>query len=119
VSPAQMLFGKAITLNEALFLTPIERPVTDKPLSIHMSQLLSFQDKVMTNARDILKQSDDLHMASFSTLKPTEFLHGSHVLVKYRQGLAPTRLHTQWKGPLKVITNTGSEYLLLDLITNK
>jgi hypothetical protein len=119
VSPAQMLFGNTITLNEALFFTPVERPVTDEPLSVHMSQLLSFQDKVMATARDILKKDDDLHMASFSTLKPTEFLHGSHVLVKYRQGSAPTRLHTQWKGPLRVITNTRSEYLLLDLITNK
>jgi hypothetical protein len=114
VTPAQMLFGNTITLNEALFFTPVERPVTNEPLSVHMSQLLSFQDKIMAIARDILKQSDDLHMASFSTLKPTEFLHGSHVLVEYRQGSAPTRLHTQWKGPLRVITNTGSEYLLLD-----
>jgi hypothetical protein len=119
VSAAQMLFGKAITLNEGLFLTPIERPISDEPLSVHMSQLLSFQDEVMTKARDIFKESDDIHISSFHTLKPTAFLHGSHVLVKYRQGSAPTRLHTQWKRPLKVITNTGSEYILFDLINDK
>ena len=52
-------------------------------------------------------------------MKPTQFQHGSYVLVKYRQGSAPTRLHTQWKGPLKVLNNDKSEYLLYDLITNK
>ena len=31
----------------------------------------------------------------------------------------PTRLHTAWNGPLRVISNNQSEYLLRDLITNK
>ena len=73
----------------------------------------------MAKARDIFKRSDDLHMASFPKLKPTEFLHGSYVLVKYREGSAPTRLHTKWRGPLKVLDNDKSEYLLYDLITHK
>ena len=47
------------------------------------------------------------------------FPHGSYVVVKYRLGLPPTRLHTMWKGPLKVVNNNKSEYLLLDLIKNK
>ena len=86
-----------------------------------MLKLLQFQDDVITKARDIFKQSDDLHMASFPNVKPTEFAEGTYVLVKYRnrQGTAPTRLHTQWKGPLRVIGNDKSEYLLLDLINNK
>ena len=58
-------------------------------------------------------------MASFPKIIPTEFPHGSYVLVKYRQGSAPTRLHTQWKAPLKVLDNNKSEYLSYDLITHK
>jgi len=81
--------------------------------------MLQFQDEVMAKAREIFKRTDDLHMASFPKLKPTEFPHGSYVLVKYRSGLPPTRLHTAWKGPLKVVNNDKSEYILLDLITNK
>ena len=119
LSASQLLFGNAINLDRGLFLPPLERPSEGQPLSVHMSKLLQFQDDVMTKARDIFKQSDDLHMASFPKIKPTEFPHGSYVLVKYRQGSAPTRLHTQWKGPLKVISNVLSEYLLFDLITNK
>ena len=35
--------------------------------------------------------------------KHTEYAIGSYVLVHYRTGLPPTRLHTSWKGPIKVI----------------
>ena len=119
VSSSQLLFGNALNLDRGLFLPPLERPIQDQPLSVHMSQMLQFQDEVMAKARDIFKRSDDLHMASFPKLKPTEFLHGSYVLVKYREGSAPTRLHTKWRGPLKVLDNDQSEYLLYDLITHK
>jgi hypothetical protein len=40
-------------LDRGLFLTPLERPKQDQPLSAHMSQMLQFQDEVMTKARDI------------------------------------------------------------------
>jgi len=119
VSASQILFGNAINLDRGLFLPPEERPEQDKPMSDHMSKMLKFQDEVMTKARTVFKNTDDLHMASFPNLTPTEFPHGSYVVVKYRSGLPPTRLHTMWKGPLRVISNDKSEYLLLDLITNK
>ena len=37
----------------------------------------------------------------------------------HREGSAPTRLHAEWKGPLKVICGSNSKYILLDLINNK
>jgi hypothetical protein len=53
----------------------------------------------------------------------TAYKAGTYVLVKYRKSTnlypAPTQLHTYWKGPLEVISNVLSEYLLLDLITDK
>ena len=32
-----------------------------------------------------------------------EHLPDSHVLIHYRTGLPPTRLHTDWEGPMRVI----------------
>jgi transposase InsO family protein len=119
VSAAQILFGNSIILDNGLFLPPEERLEQDTPLSVHMSQMLRFQDEVMTKAGDVLKSTDELHMASFTKVKPTEFAHSSYVLVKYRTGQPSTRHHTFWKGPLKVINNDQSEYLLYDLINNK
>ena len=48
-----------------------------------------------------------------------EYLPDSYVLVHYRTGLPPTRLHTNWKGPMRVIKGLNSRYTLLDLITGK
>jgi hypothetical protein len=73
----------------------------------------------MTTAREVLKNTDELHMASFPNKKSMEYLPDSYVLVKYRIGSASTRLHAYWKRPLKVISNDRSECLLLDLITSK
>jgi hypothetical protein len=72
----------------------------------------------MAKAREVLTRSDERHLASFP-YKPTQFMSNTYVLVKYREGASPTRLHTNWKGPLRVINNNQSEYLLLDLITGK
>jgi transposase InsO family protein len=119
VKSSEIIFGNAINLDRGLFLPPLERPTQGQPLSEHMSNMLKFQDEVMAKAQYVFQRDDDLHMASFPKLKPTEFAHGSHVVVKYRGGSAPTRVHTSWKGPLRVISNDKSEYMLLDLITNK
>jgi len=60
-----MLFGNTIQLDNGLFLPPAERLEQDTPLSEHMSQMLRFQDEVMTKARDVLNSTDELHMAIF------------------------------------------------------
>ena len=104
VSASQLLFGNAINLDRGLFLPPEERPLQDVPLSVYTSRMLHFQDEVMEKAREIFRRSNDLHMASFPDKPTTQFLPGLHVLVKYRNGGPPTRLHTAWKGPLRVIS---------------
>ena len=48
-----------------------------------------------------------------------EYLPNSYVLIHYRTGLPPTRLHTNWKGPMRVIKESNSRYILLDLLTGK
>jgi hypothetical protein len=57
-----------------------------------MSQMLQFQDDYDRRI-DIFKRSDEIHMA-FGKAKPSSFLAGSYVLVKYRTGKPPTRAHT-------------------------
>ena len=47
----------------------------------------------------------------------TVFPIGSYVLVK--QEHPPTRLHTKWKGPFRVVSFEESEYVLANLITHK
>jgi hypothetical protein len=79
-----MLFGNAINLDRGLLLPPLERPAQGQPLSDHMSKMLQFQDEVMTKARSILQQSDDLYNASKSTVIKIAYLSGSYVLVEYR-----------------------------------
>jgi hypothetical protein len=118
ISSAQLLFGNALNLDRGLFLTPAERPDINLPLSDHISKLLRLQDEMIKKARKVLTTSDEEHMALFPK-KPTQYLPDTYVLVKYRKGTPPTRLHTNWKGPLRVISNDQSEYLLYDLITDK
>jgi hypothetical protein len=119
ISASQLLFGNAINLDRGIFLPASERPIQDKPLSATVSQMLHLQDEVMKTAREVLKLTDDLHLASLPNRRPTEHLPNAYVLVKYRSGSPPTRLHTAYRGPLQVVSNIGSQYLLNDLITNK
>ena len=52
----------------------------------------------------------------------SEFPIHSYVLVRYREnrdGQAPTRLLTSWKGPMRVTASKASEYTLEDLVNHK
>jgi hypothetical protein len=57
-----------------------------------MSQMLQFQDEVMMHV--IYSKIRRNTHGIFLCKKPTEFLTGSYVLVKYRTGKPPTRAHT-------------------------
>jgi hypothetical protein len=70
-----------------------------------MSQMLQFQDEVMTKARDIFKKDRRLYIWHLFLRKTYRVLPGSYVVVKYRFREASSRTHTFWRGPLKVISN--------------
>lgn len=70
----------------------------------------------MKKKAKILQSTDHIHLADHTTLR-TEYLPDSYVLVKYRTGAPPTRLHTLWKGPMRVVANDKSHFTLYDLIT--
>ena len=54
----------------------------------------------------------------------THFAPESYVLVKYHDSVggssgAPSKNHTRWRGPLKVVSNNDTNYQLLDLTNGK
>ena len=118
LSASQILFGDALDLNRGIFISPSEVIEGTQPLTAYMSKLYSIQNSLIKIAKDNLISADADHMGGYPAER-TDFAPGSFVLVQYRTGLPPTRLHTIWKGPLRVLSGVKSTFILLDLITNK
>ena len=119
ISAADLLFGKVLSLDRGIFLPKTEHPTTSKTLSIHASKMLKMQDNLLKASAKELLRTDLLHQASKDTFEHKEFLPNSYVLVHHRSGAPPTRLHTFWRGPMRVISGNNSRYKLYDLITHK
>jgi transposase InsO family protein len=117
LSSSQLLFGNAIDLNRGLFVPPKEVLEGTQELTPYMSKLLSLQQSLIDMAKKNIQYTDDLHISTF-TAKRTEFAPNSYVLVKWNAG-TPTRLHTIWKGPLRVISGKKNTYQLFDLVNSK
>ena len=113
-SPASILFADKVDLNSGI-LTPHLLPIVTSSTSKYINDLIEIQDKVLDAAILELQKNDDKHKKS--TRSVTVFPIGSYVMVK--QEHPPTRLHTKWKGPFRVVSFDGSEYVLANLITHK
>jgi hypothetical protein len=113
VAPASMLFGNQLNLDRGI-LTP--NPVihnTEKSSAL-ISNMLYIQDQIMLNAIAKVTNARAKHLVK--NARPlTVFPVGSYVLALYPVG-PPTRLHTKWQGPFKVLSYVDSEYTLLNLI---
>jgi transposase InsO family protein len=118
LSSAKILFGNAINLDRGIFAPPSEVPRDVEPLSDYMVKLLALQDNIIALARDNIVFTDSMQLGNYPSQR-TEYAPLSYVLVKYREGAPPSRLHTMLKGPLRVIRSSESKYTLEDLITNK
>ena len=86
--------------------------------------MLSLQDKLVDLAQKRQHDKDEEHMKKRrSNNAITEFRHNSFVLIQYPDSAmgprAPTKLHTPWKGPMRVVSNIGAEYIVHDLVQNK
>ena len=78
------------------------------------SEMLSLQDKLVDLAQQRQHEKDEQHMNKRrSNNAITEFRHNSFVLIQYPKSAmatrAPTKQHTPWKGPMRVISNVGAE----------
>jgi hypothetical protein len=139
VSPAHLLFGKAITLDRGIFL-PTSTDHEEIHLSTWIQDMLSTQSKLMNLARETQQARDDSHThprdddeqlhkrskrhRKGKEISPiTEFAPDSYVLVSYpesRQGSRPpNKLSTNLKGPMKVIRHDGAAYEVMNMSTMK
>ena len=103
ISASQMLFSNMLNLDKGKFIPKSERSSASKPLSQYMSDLLAIQDNLLKASAEELLRTDLQYMTTKEQNIHKEYLPNSYVLVPYRTGLPPTRLHTIWKGPMTII----------------
>lgn len=120
-APAQVVYGNRVNLDRNIMI-PFEVAESSVAMPLFVQKYLEIQRKIVATAvvSQILK--DNSHRANFTKL-PTEYQIGSYVLAQYpenRMGrMPPTKFHTQWKGPMQVISNIGSKYTVRNLVTGK
>ena len=122
-SPAQILFGNAIDLDRNILFTQTLPPRNDREIQLSewVGNMLISQNKIIHTAQQTQLQHDVEHLQSKPD-KPTVFETQSLVLVAYpmtRMGQhPPTKLHTNWRGPLRVIGRDIDEYQIENLNTH-
>ena len=82
-----------------------------------LADMLLTQERLIRLQREWQQKEDEEHI-SLEAPQLTVFENDTFVLVQRHTEL-PTRLHTKWLGPMRVISHQGAEYVLLDLITGK
>ena len=125
VTPAQLLFGNAVSLNDRILMKPLGY-VESRPLLKVTADMLDMQARCIQRHTEYLKELDTRHLATpYDTSKKVDnFPIGSYVLVEYTDSTLkgrgpPHKLMPFKRGPYKVVSHIGTRYTLLDLITNK
>lgn len=121
VSPAQIIFGNAIQLDRGIFLPSVSGE-SGSSLSEWTANMLRKQGQIIAIAQATQSAKDDRHVAEH-TAERTEFPINSYVLVQYpstnlKPG-GPTKIHTNLKGPYRVVNSIGSRYTVQNLVSNK
>jgi transposase InsO family protein len=122
-SPAELIFGKSLNLDEGIFLTFTANEQKEMDFGGHIRDLVQVQAVLIRKAQKLLKEHDVLHTGGAHDV--TEYAAGSFVLVTYPPGPGgkkshpPTKLHTNYKGPMRVVRHEGPHYYLHDLVRNK
>jgi hypothetical protein len=125
VSPAELVFGKAINLYAGLLLPiPPESlikgtaDVAEHRLSSdHVARLIKVQNLLIEIARDNQLSADSFHMKEASPLSGM-FPVNSYVLLKPPDG-AREKLRMPKAGPYIVVGISGDKYSIQDLLTHK
>jgi hypothetical protein len=125
VAPAQLLFGVNHRMERGLFSKGEFNPrdsSSPKRLANWMDEVIKEQQTLIDVAVETLKERDDRHLRSQPS-DVTVFSENSYVLVAYTRGAMgrrpPTKLHSYWRGPLRVVSYNGNEYTLQNLVTGK
>ena len=106
-----MLFGNILNLDRGIFLPLEERPVSIRPLSLYASEMLAMQTNFLEKSAAELLRTDLLHMSTKEFITHKDYPLGSFVSVNYRTGAPPSRLHTYWRGPMRVVCDKQRYYL--------
>jgi hypothetical protein len=122
-SPTTMLFGATVDTERGLFLEFSKREQKELSLTDKTEQMLAVQSRLIKKAQELLAAHDAKHSEEHKQ-EETEFANGSYVLMTYppgpsRKSQPPSKLHTNWKGPLQVVSHEGSDYMLRDIVTHK
>ena len=121
VSPAQLLFGNAITLNRSIL---VDLPVhVKKDLSEWANDMVESQLLAIDRAAVYQREADEKNTSKRQRSEPTLFPDAALVLSEYhktgfRKG-PPHKLLTPLKGPLQVVDHDKNTYTLRDLGTQK
>ena len=122
VSPAQLLFGNAVKLDEGIFLPHrkgyVNEAEPENSLAEWAQKMQEKQAQIIEVARRHQTEKDQHHINQAVPATTTEFPINSYVLVKYRNR-PPTKFHSAWRGPMRVINFNKSHYTLQDLVTDK
>jgi hypothetical protein len=111
------VFGKALDLDRRIFVPKVERTEEHVPTSDYVKKLMNLQDDLLLIAKNNLASSDAIHMHENNNWHK-KYEDDSYVCVQYHSG-PPTREHTLWRGPLKVISSKAQRYTLFDLVVKK
>ena len=122
VSPAQLLFGNAIDLDDQILNSPSESNSTTT-ISDWADKMLTKQKQIITLAQKYQMEHDEHHLLTKVTEVKNnnvieEFPINSFVLVEY-PNRPPHKLALQNAGPFRVLKRVGAKYSLLNLATNK
>jgi hypothetical protein len=129
VSPAQIIFGNSIQLDRNVYNTAFPHVHNADKESDSFGRwaadMLKKQSDIIRIAYETQLKTDEFHMSQvkFDPEEETIYPINSYVLVQYPMtamgNKPPTKLHTNLKGPMRVINFVGSIYTLQDLISNK
>jgi hypothetical protein len=98
IAAAKLLFGNVLKLDKGIFLPPSERlAIESEPLSKHVSDFLEMQDCLLKASAKELLRIDLLYQTQSQIAPHVEYPRNSYVLVHYRDGSPPPRLHTRFK----------------------
>jgi hypothetical protein len=127
-SPAQIIFGNAVDLDRGIFLDKhpdtgedLSKPDKIKNLSEWMAKMLQSQADVIKVAEETQSKIHKEYFERFPSIR-TEFQIGSYVLVNYGDNRPPSKLHTKWHGPYRVIKQdelNKNRYTVQNLVTGK
>ena len=130
VAPAQIIFGNSIQLDRGILFRGDHIDITNPnvltpTIKQYLDKLLSVQSKTSACAQHHQYETDQARLRAVAKKgkgeTPTVFPVNSYVLLQYHSGLGnhqgPTKLHTRWQGPFRVIKSRGSQYTLQNLVT--